>query len=212
MSSSSATARRRATLTPYQAWRHASGSFFPPDPYVHDEWTHCSEETILEISSDSSSTSKANISPNSNDASASVSPGTCTSTTSYTTPSSGPRSRSGSYTGVHYSTAHRRVPSSPSFRSSLTVVPHCYFDRPPSPSSSVSSRCSEPPVSASLSLSELLASTSASSFCEPLVDDLEEFARRETQREERKQAMKERHAAIREHREREKWAKAQTRC
>jgi hypothetical protein len=212
MSGSPTTVRRRATLTPYQAWRHATGSFFPPDPYVHDEWTHCTEETIQEVSSDSSSTSKRNTSSHSNDVSISTSPGTCTSTTPYTTPSSGSRSRSGSCTGGHYSTAHRRVPSSPSFRSSLTLTPHCYFDRPPSPSSSVSSRCSEPPLSASLSLSELLTSTNTTPFGEASVGDVEEFARREVQREERKQAMRDRHAAIRERREREKWAKAQTRC
>ncbi|KAF8666600.1 hypothetical protein RHS04_09556 [Rhizoctonia solani] len=211
MSPSPTTTRRRATLTPYQAWRHATDSFFPPDPYVHDEWTHCSEEVIQEVSSDSSVTSKSTT-LNSNDVLTPASSGACISTTPYTTPTSGSRSRSGSYTGVHYSTAHRRVPSSPSFRSTLTLAPHTYFDRPPSPSSSVSSRCSEPPVSAGLSLSELLASTNTGSFGEQPDDEVEGLARRETQREERKQAMRERHAAIRERREREKWAKAQTRC
>ncbi|QRW17744.1 hypothetical protein RhiXN_02668 [Rhizoctonia solani] len=194
MSPSPTTTRRRATLTPYQAWRHATDSFFPPDPYVHDDVT--SKSTTL----------------NSNDVLTPASSGACISTTPYTTPTSGSRSRSGSYTGVHYSTAHRRVPSSPSFRSTLTLAPHTYFDRPPSPSSSVSSRCSEPPVSAGLSLSELLASTNTGSFGEQPDDEVEGLARRETQREERKQAMRERHAAIRERREREKWAKAQTRC
>ncbi|KAH7341960.1 hypothetical protein B0J17DRAFT_648734 [Rhizoctonia solani] len=211
MSRSPTQARRRATLTPYQTWHHATGSFSPPEPRVNEEWIYCGEETIPEVNSSNSSTSSKEISlPNPSETSASA-PLYTSSTTPYTTPSPGCRSRSGSQIGVHYSTAHRRVPSSPSFRSTLTLAPHSYFDRPPSPCSSISSRSSEPPVSASLSLSELLTSTAAISLGEPL-EDVDGFTRREMQRVERKQAMKERHVAIRERRERDRWAKAQTRC
>ncbi|KAJ1307345.1 hypothetical protein OPQ81_001451 [Rhizoctonia solani] len=215
MSSSPTTNRRRATLTPYQTWRHATGSFFPPEPHVNDEWIYCGEETIPEASSsESSTTSKGATSLNPNDVSASDSLSeTCISPTSpYATAPSGCRPRSGSHTGIHYSSAHRRVPSSPSFRSSFTLVPHSYFDRPPSPSSSISSRSSETIISASLSLSELLTSTTTMSLGDPPTGGVDEITRREMQREERKQAMRERHAAIRERRERERWAKAQARC
>ncbi|KAL5635089.1 hypothetical protein ACGC1H_002952 [Rhizoctonia solani] len=213
MSSSPTTPRRRAALTPSQAWRHASGSFYPPEPH-HEEWIYCGEKTIPEASSPNfSTTSKGTTSPHPNYVSAPIplSETYSLSSTLYTTPlSSRPRSRS--HPGVNYSTSHRRVPSSPSFRSTLTLAPHSYFDRPPSPTSSISSRSSEPLISASLSLSELLRSTTNISLGEPLTDGADVFIRRETQREERKQAMKERHVAIRERREQEKCAKAQTRC
>ncbi|KAG8716392.1 hypothetical protein FRC11_013375 [Ceratobasidium sp. 423] len=198
--------RRRVALTPSQTWKHATGSFIPPEPHVHGEWTYCGGETIPEVDPSSPGTTpfgSGAIVPLDVSTSASLSDLHTSPTTSYATPLPGYRSRSGS---VHYSTAHRRVPSSPSFRSSLTLVPHNYFDRPPSRSSSISSRYSEHSLGANLSLSELLAGTASISLGQPSTEDVDEPVRRDMQREERKQAMRERHVAIRERRERENWA------
>ncbi|KAG9095584.1 hypothetical protein FRC06_009642 [Ceratobasidium sp. 370] len=213
MAASPSSTRHRASLTPEQAFHHASGSFFAPEPHVHEDWIYRSTDTIPEASYSSSS-------PNSNpspDLAAVSTPAAVSNSAHESGPSAAPsgfatpaypRPRAHSHhllssSGVYYSSAHRRVPSSPSFRS--PVLP--YFGRPPSPTSSISSRYSEPPMGASLSLSELMAGATRTLVYEPTHTPEDEQARREEQREERRLAMLERHTALIEQREKRRWSK-----
>lgn len=196
--SSPTSPRRRASLTPYQALLHASGSFFPPVTHGQDEWTY------RKPAASSQSSTPTSLEPNCISAMPPDTPAQATSPVHH-------RPQSSSVPGVHYSSAFRRVPSSPSFRSSLAFT-SSYFDRPPSPSSSVSSRSSEPPLSANLSLSELMATSATISLSGRAQNEPGDPARREMQREERRLAMRERHAAIMERRDKERWAKLQAQC
>lgn len=205
-------ARRRAALTPSQTWLHASGTFLAPEPHIHEDWIYRSTDTIPETGSSGLPPASNSKNPQSGLVSVAT-PAFTPAPPAHTTSSSSPRQRSYSSAGVYYSSAHRREPSSPSFRSSVTLSDHTYFDRPPSPVST-SSRWSEPLLNVNLSLSEVLASTTITPLrAHPsLLDEAEDPVRRAEQREERRRAMKERHAALRELRDRNKWAKAQARC
>ncbi|QRV74883.1 hypothetical protein RhiJN_02898 [Ceratobasidium sp. AG-Ba] len=202
MSGSPSIARRRATLTPSQTWHHASGSFFAPE-LTHDDWIYRTTDTIPEASYSGSSTGSSKSSP---DRAAVITPAAVTATIGESRPFPAPPPCS-KISGVHYSSAHRREPSSPSFRSPSLPYPHAYFDRPPSPASSISSRSSEPLMGASLSLSELLAGTSRMSLGHNRAP-VDERTRREEQRENRRQAMLERHSALIEQREKRRWSRA----
>ncbi|KAG9082069.1 hypothetical protein FRC07_014318 [Ceratobasidium sp. 392] len=220
MSSSPSPARRRAALTPEQAFYHASGSFLAPEQHVHEDWIYRTTDTIPEASY-SGSSSSSNLSP---DLAAVATPAAASNIAHESHPPLAPsgfadpiytRPRSNSLnpslssnnSGVHYSSAHRRVPSSPSFRSLASPATHAYFDRPPSPAPSISSRWSEPPMGGSLSLSELLAGTAGMSLSGPSHVSEDNRARREEQREGRRLAMLERHAALIEQREKRRWSK-----
>ncbi|QRW03784.1 hypothetical protein RhiLY_02783 [Ceratobasidium sp. AG-Ba] len=184
MSGSPSIARRRATLTPSQTWHHASGSFFAPE-LTHDDWIYRTTDTIPEASYSGSSTGSSKSSP---DRAAVI------------TPAAAPKSQ------VCITPRRTGESLSPSFRSPSLPYPHAYFDRPPSPASSISSRSSEPLMGASLSLSELLAGTRMSLGHNRAPVD--ERTRREEQRENRRQAMLERHSALIEQREKRRWSRA----
>lgn len=215
MPGSPSSSRRRAALTPSQVLHHASGSFFPPEPHVHEDWIYRTTDTIPEGSNSGSSLSSQDMAVtgvvSTPDTSTSESKSVVSSPPAapplYTGPiyarpraySHVPSSNASDSSGVYYSSAHRRVPSSPSFRSAA-AHPHTYFDRPPSPAFSTSSRYSEPAMGSGLSLSELLTGTPRMSLGEYETDEAD-HARREEMREERRLAMVERHAAILERRE-----------
>ncbi|KAF8604677.1 hypothetical protein BDV93DRAFT_95111 [Ceratobasidium sp. AG-I] len=214
MSASPSSSRRRAALTPSQVQHHASGSFFAPIPHGHEEWIFRGTETIPEGSNSGSNTSSDPLTTDSvttpsssaiecvaTRSSPPIHPAPAVAGPIYARPraySHTPLTTTSDSAGVYYSTAHRRVPSSPSFRSA-SLLSTGYFDRPPSPTSSVCSHSSEP-IHTSLSLSELLAG-GPRIFLGEYEPDEEEHARREKMREERRLAMVERHAAILERRE-----------
>lgn len=220
MTASPSSSRRRAALTPSQAFHHASGSFFAPEPHGHEDWIFRTTDTIPEASNSGSSTSSSDPSSKLM-ITVATTPVTVSTTVIESSPTPSPpcaiepvfpRPRAYSHnpmtgSGVPYSSAHRRVPSSPSFRSTPIPYVHAYFDRPPSPTSSISSRSSEPPMPTSLSLSELLAGSARMSLGGYGQEDPAERARREEMREERRLAMVERHAAVIEHREKKRWAR-----